>query len=379
MILPDQHHLFDIPDDVTFLNCANMSPFLKTVNKAGIDAINLRNNPARISAKGWFNPAEELRQLFADIINANMEQTAIITSVSYGMAVAANNIVLKHGQKIIVLDQQYPSNIYAWRELANKYNAEIVTVIREKGQNWTEAIIENINENTGLVAIPNCHWTDGSIVDLVRVSIAAKLVNSRLVIDASQSLGAYPLDIEKIKPDFLLTVGYKWLLGPYGLGYLYADKQYCETGKPIEFSWLNKAGAEDFSKLVEYTDEYKPGARRFDAGGFPAFINMPMAIAALTQIKAWSVANIQETLSVLTGEIENKVKAIGLETPGRETRVGHMIGVRFPDSKKVTEVFKTLAENKIYISLRGSSLRIAPHLYNTKKDIERLFNYLKAD
>ncbi len=375
MILENQKNLFDIPSDTTFLNCANMSPLLKTVSKAGNNAIEKRSHPWLIQIKDWFEPAEELRNLFAKIINADKENIGLITSVSYGIAIAANNIYLNANQTILILDQQYPSNVYAWRELSKKSGAEIVTIKREPEQSWTDAIITQINAKTGLVAIPNCHWTDGSFIDLEKVSIEVKKVGAKLLIDASQSLGAYPLDVEKIKPDFLFTVGYKWLLGPYGLAFLYAGKEYCEKGNPIEFSWLNKKGSEDFTKLVDYNDEYKSGARRFDAGEFPSFIHIPMAIAALTQIIEWGVENIQTTLSELTNEIENKAKDLKLETPKRINRVGHMIGIKFSDNQ-VSIMSKRLAENKVLISFRGTSMRIAPHLYNDKKDIDKLFSFL---
>jgi selenocysteine lyase/cysteine desulfurase len=195
-----------------------------------------------------------------------------------------------------------------------------------------------------------------------------------LVIDASQSIGVYPLDINKIKPDFLITVGYKWLLGPYGLGYFYADKKYFADGKLIEYNWINKSGSEDFTRLVDYTDAYKPGARRFDAGEFSSFIHIPMAKAALTQILEWGIENIQETLSILTNQIAIKAKERGFETTNN-SRVGHIIGIKFSESK-AKEIGIKLADNQIYISFRGASMRIAPHLYNGSTDVNRLFQFL---
>jgi selenocysteine lyase/cysteine desulfurase len=111
MLLATKKSFFDIPSEVTFLNCANMSPLLKKVNQAGIDAINKRNHPWKIKVDDWFSPAEELRALFAAIIQADKEHIALIPSVSYGIAIAANNMLLKPDQRIIVLDQQFPSNI----------------------------------------------------------------------------------------------------------------------------------------------------------------------------------------------------------------------------------------------------------------------------
>jgi selenocysteine lyase/cysteine desulfurase len=353
-----------------------MSPLMTAVEEAGIRAIGQRRHPWSISADQWFGPAEELRSLFADLIGADKDHVALIPSVSYGIAIAKNNIKLNPSQKIVVLDQEYPSNLYAWRELARESGAAIVTVKREGDESWTEAVLKTIDTNTGLVAISNCHWTDGSLIQLEQVSRKVKEVNARLVIDASQSLGAYPLDVAKIQPDFLVTVGYKWLMGPYNLGYLYADPRYLQDGRPIEFSWMVKAGSDDFTRLVDYTDAYKPGARRFDAGEFASFIHIPMATAALAQIKAWGISSIQETLSGLTDAVAAGAQELGLPVAG-STRVGHMIGVRFA-GYKIDDVRKRLADNKIYISFRGSSLRVAPHLYNDKKDIERLLEVLKG-
>ena len=200
-------------------------------------------------------------------------------------------------------------------------------------------------------------------------------MGARLVIDASQSFGAYPLDIQKIKPDFLVSVGYKWLMGPYGLGYLYADDRYCREGAPIEEGWLNRKGSEDFSRLVDYQDELKSGARRFDGGEYPDFVRMPMAIAALTQVGEWGIAAIQETLSELTAEVEQQAMAAGYETPKRSDRVGHMIGIKIPPDR-VAAIAAKLSAQRIFVSFRGSSMRIAPHLYNDVADIQKLCDLL---
>jgi len=374
MKIPTQKSLFTIPDNISYLNCAYMSPLLKGSADAGVNAIQQRNEPWTYKVKDWFEPAEDLKQLFAAIINANKQNIALIPSVSYGIAVAKNNIHLKTGQEIVLLDQQYPSNVYAWQELAKESGAKIMTVKKNVDQSWTDAILPVINKNTGLVAIPNCHWTNGGLLDLKIISAKVKDVNAKLVIDASQSAGVYPIDVQNIKPDFLVTAGYKWLLGPYGLSYLYADEKYFEDGKPIEYTWMGKKGSEDFAALVDYRDEYKPGAARFDAGQYPAFINIPMATAALKQILEWGIDNIQETLSELTSHIAALATQRGLKIAD-SNRIGHLIGINLEENR-IREISTTLSVNNVYISFRGSSMRIAPYLYNQREDIENLFRLL---
>lgn len=326
--LESQRGLFEIPEGVTYLNCASMSPQLRSVTAAGMDAVRAKASPWTVAPPDWFSAPEHLRALAAQVMGADAEGVALVSSASYGIAVAAANVAVRRGQSIVLLDEQFPSNVYAWRELARRHEARIRTVRRDPDGTWTEAVLRAIDEETAVVAVPNCHWTDGSLVDLVRVGAKARLVGAALVVDASQSLGVYPLDVSEIRPDFLISVGYKWLLGPYGLGDLYVAPQWRETGTPLENSWLSRAGSENFARLVEYTDEYRVGARRFDMGEFPQFVLAPMAIAALEQIVTWGVEGVQSSLSLLTRRAEQTTAELGGATLRAEHRVGHMIGIR---------------------------------------------------
>src|SRR5262249_23784614 len=157
------------------------------------------------------------------------------------IALAAANIPVAAGQSVVLLDGEFPSNVYAWHELARRGAAAVRTVTRPLGGDWTDPILAAIDPTTAVVALPNCHWTAGLFVDLHQVAAAARRVGAALVIDGSQSVGAYPLDVAAIQPDFLVTVGYKWLLGPYGLGYLYAAPRWRASGVPLEYSWLARA------------------------------------------------------------------------------------------------------------------------------------------
>jgi selenocysteine lyase/cysteine desulfurase len=368
--------LFDIPKGVVYLNCASLSPQLKSVTEAGALALQKKVHPWEIRSADWFDDPETLRSLAARVINADADGMAIIPSVSYGISIAAANVPVAKGQQILVMDKEYPSNYYSWAELAKAKGAEIVTVKKE-GATWTAAILNAINENTAIVAISNCHWTNGALVDLVQIGIKARSVGAALVIDASQAMGAYPIDVAVIQPDFLVSVGYKWLLGPYGLGYLYAAPKWRTAGRPIEYSWLTKNDSENFAGLVNYRDDYRPGARRFDMGEFPGFINVPMAIAALTQVLKWGIANIQSQLKVITQQIEQQASALGLDFPNSAERVDHMIGLDLPGG--VSDALKADLKNEnIFVGFRGESIRVSPYLYTTPQDLEKLFDILKG-
>src|SRR3990170_885044 len=347
--LESQRHLFEIPEEISYLNCAYMSPQLKAVREAGEKAVARKSRPWEISPRDFFESSETARELFARVVGGDAEGVAIIPSVSYGMAVAVANVPVEAGQNVVVLAEQFPSNVYPWRELAKRKEAAVV-------------------------AVPNCHWTDGSLLDLARVGERAREVVAVLVIDATQSLGAHPLDVSEVRPDFLVSAAYKWLLGPYSLGFLYVAEDY-RSGTPVEHNWISREGSEDFARLVEYTDAYGPGARRYDVGERSNFVLLPMAIAALRQILTWGVENVSETVGKLTHLIEAEAKNLGIEAVPAPMRVKHMIGLGLgPEAPE--DLAARLASDNVFVSVRGRSIRVSPHLYNTERDVERLFDSL---
>jgi selenocysteine lyase/cysteine desulfurase len=371
--LPVQRELFDIPDDVVYLNCASLAPLLKAAVEAGAAALARRARPWRITGADWFSDAEERRGLFARLAGVDPEGVALVPATSYGLAAAAANLTARPGQRVLVLADDYPSNWHTWRRFARRTGAEVVAVERRDGRTWGEAVVEALDERTAVVAVLAVHWTDGGAVDLAAVGARAREAGAALVVDASQALGAMPLDLAAVRPDYLVSVGYKWLLGPVGLGYLYVAERH-RDGVPLEENWISRLGSEDFAALTDYQDRYQPGARRFDVGQRTAFETTPMAIAALRQLLDWEVPRIAATLGRLTGRIQREVEAIGLRLTSGD-RAPHMLGIDLPDQAR-RAVAGALAEAGVHVGVRGSSLRVSPHLWTTDSDVERLVGAL---
>ena len=187
MDISGARQLFEIPDEVSYFNCASLSPQLINVTNTGIHHLQKKTSPWEIHPADWFSGAVELRTQAAKIINTDANSIAIIPAVSYGISIAAAKIPVSKGQQIIVMDEEYPSNYYAWKELAIKNMAELVTVI--KGDtNWTTALLNAIGEKTAIVAVSNCHWTNGAMVDLVKIGEKVRSFGAAMVIDASQAI-----------------------------------------------------------------------------------------------------------------------------------------------------------------------------------------------
>jgi selenocysteine lyase/cysteine desulfurase len=374
-MIPCQRHLFELPDNVAYLNCAYMSPLSKAVLAAGRAGLAAKAQPWRIAAADFFASVGAGRAAFAQLIGARADDIAAVPAASYGIATAARNLKVEAGQRIVVLDEQFPSNLYSWRELARTRGAELVTVARPVDGAWTPALLQAIDASTAIVATANCHWTDGGLIDLGAIGARARRVGAALVLDLTQSLGALPFSVAKVDPDFAVAACYKWLMGPYSLGFLYVAPRH-QGGEPLENNWMARAGSEDFARLVDYQDGFQHGARRFDVGESANFALMPAAVAAMRQLLDWGIEDVQATLSAMTARIAAEAGELGLIAGGPKTRAGHFLGLRFPGGPP-DGLLEALQRHQVYVSVRGSAMRVTPHVYNNEADIARLLTALR--
>ena len=373
--MESQRHLFDIPEDVTYLNAAYLGPRLRSVDTAGREALARTARPWEIAPPDFFADAEVVRERFATLVGGDPDGVAIVPAVSYGIALAAKNLPIGRGENVVVLEEQFPSNVYEWHAAAEHAGGSVVTVARPPDHDWTTAVLEHIDGDTAIVAVPNCHWTDGTVLDLVRVGEAARAEGAALVVDATQSLGVRPLDVRAVQPDWLTVAGYKWMLGPFALGYCWVAP-YRRGGEPLERNWLTRFGAEDFAGLVRYTDRFAPGARRYDMGERANFHLLRMGIASLEQLLAWGVEEVEAYIGALADDIAREATALGWDVAPREHRSRHMLGLRRPGGipEKLPDLLK---EAGVYVSVRGSSIRVSPHVYNDATDVARLLEVLE--
>ncbi len=370
-MLKDQRQQFEMPRDICYLNCAYMAPRLRSVSEAGRLAFEASRTPWQLTAADFFRVPEQLRGSFARLIGATDDDIALVPSVSYAMAVAGANLSLTSQDEILILAEQFPSNVYPWQRLAQEHGARIQTVTRPDNSDWTTAVLAALGERTRIAALPQAHWTDGTRLDLVRIGERCRELNCALVLDLTQSLGALPFAIADVRPDFMVAAAYKWLLGPYGVSYLYVAPQH-QHGRPLEEPWLARAGSENFSALVDYQPRYRDGARRFDAGEHTGFLLLPMALAALRQILAWQPERIASRLAQLTGKIADHSAALGFTVTQSSWRSPHMLGLRSPLTPPQAFI-AALRQAGVYVSVRGNCIRVAPHLHNDGEDLQRFF------
>ena len=375
-MIPCQRALFDLPRDRVYLNAAYMGPMPKAATEAGQQSYRTKSQPWLYDVQqDFFDKPDTLRGQAADLFGSTRDDIALVPAASYGLATAARNLAPQKRTKILVLDGQFPSHVYVWRALAEAHHCRVRTVTRSGNQSWTDALLAAISPATSIVACPQVHWADGGQLDLPAISDAARRQGAALVLDLTQSLGALPFDLPAIQPDFAVAAGYKWLLGPYSMAYLYVAPHHQE-GEALEENWIVRDRAEDFARLVDYSDDYAPGARRFDMGERSAFQLVPAASAALGQILDWGVAELSETLAARTAEIAAATAPLGL-TDDTPDRAPHYLALTLPSGSPANLVTQ-LAARQIHVSQRGDKLRVTPHLYNDAEDVAAFCDGLKA-
>lgn len=378
-MLEIQKDLFNLPDDITYFNCSYMSPLLKSVAEIGVRNIYAKEDPTSIKPESFFNNTSSLRAEFAKLINApHQESCAIVPSVSYGLANVSANLKAGKGDNIVVAAEQFPSNIYAWKALEEDKGIQIKYVespqtLEGRGKAWNEKLLEAIDKHTKMVATGHVHWADGTQFDLPAIRQRADEVGAILVIDGTQSIGALPFDVEKFRPDAVVAAGYKWLMGPYSTGVAYYG-EYFQEGKPIENNWMNRLHSDDFQNLINYQNTYQPGAVRYEVGESANFILTPMLTRAIEQVNEWGPENIQAYCRKLTTPFIKAFENLGIHLENSAYRGEHLFGLRLPQGMDMEVIKKHLTEERIYVSVRGNSIRVSPHLYNSEQDFEKLLN-----
>ncbi len=377
-MISNQKDKFKLPNNISYLNGAFMSPFLKEVEKIGHESVSQKCFPYQIIGEDFFLQTNKLKQLFALLVEVkDYQNIAVIPSVSYGIANVTNNIVLKKEDEILVIDEQFPSNIYSWQKLAIRYDAKIITakapkLVKDRGRNWNKLILDSITNKTKVVSLPIVHWSDGTLFDIKAIREKTNKHNALLIIDGTQSIGALPFSAEEIKPDALICAGYKWLLGPYSIGLAYYSDDFCKNAEPIEENWINRKNSQDFTGLVNYEKDYEPKAGRFNVGEMSNFTLTPMLIKSLEQLIDWQPKNIQEYCREISKSAIKELQDLGCFIEEENYRSSHLFGVYLPENIDLEKLKTKFTKNNIFVSFRGNAIRVASHLYNTKEDFEKL-------
>lgn len=371
-----QRALFDMPDDVAYLNAAACGPVPIVVRDAGLRGVVAKATPwVTWDWEGTAAMAERVRAAAAALIGAAASDMAIIGSVSHGLATAGRALPLAAGHRVLRVAGEQSSNCLEWARLAEARGGVLDIVPTPGDGDWTRAVIERIGlagaPPVDIAALTPCHWTDGSLIDLGRIAPVLRAHGAALVVDATQAAGAVPIDVGVLRPDFLAFPTYKWVLGSYNLAFLYAAPCW-QGSEPLERNGFNCV-ADDACLRVGFA----AGAGRYDMGERNNPVALPMAEAGLALVAGWGVPAVEARLRMLTDALAEVATELGVAVRPRALRAANILGLRLPGGMRADTLDRMTALG-VHVSDRQGVMRVSPHVYNDEGDVARFGAALRA-
>src|SRR5271166_825354 len=360
-MLPSQRASFDIPQHVCYMNAA------------GEVGVARKAQPWAIEPGNAQRQFERARAAAARLINADPDDVALISSVSYGIATAGKVLSISRGSRVLLLQDDHSSPVLEWLGRAEAQGFSVEVVARPDDGDWTAALLAAIERQgalpVGMASISSVHWADGGAVDVARVAAALKPQNARFVIDATHGAGVMNIDVRALDPDFLVFPTYKWVLGPYGRAFLYVAKRW-QDGVPLEQTGSGRRSMDSTASPYMRDIGYVANARRFDMGERDFFITLEMAAIGMELVAEWGTEAITERLSMLTGRLAEGLPNAGVTVSPAHLRAPHVLSLSFPDGMPQKLPERLAAEN-VFVSPRLGRLRISSHVYNDEVDVDR--------
>jgi selenocysteine lyase/cysteine desulfurase len=385
---------------VVYLNNAAQARLSDSVIQAGRDA--LHRQPWESGGAAAAESQRRVRQLFAKIIEADESNIAIHPSTAFAVTMAAENILREHSQstttrkyKILLLQDEFYSAVYPWQNIVHRSNGQLqleivpypdqdnYNTLNDENWTWTDGILKRLEDSILAVCLPPLHWSDGSLIDLQRISVTCKELNVYFIVDSTQATGIYPCSVRELLPDMLCCSVHKWLRGPSGASLVYIDPKLHDSWEPLDqHARGRQVDADEEAKKNQmqpdgYPAAFLSDARKFDAGGKADPIHLPILAAALEEVATINVTQAQETLATILQPLIDWCATHGYTRPA--SHANHLVGIR-PSHLTIEEMVSVATnlaqEQEIYIAVRCGSFRISPYLDTTAAEIQKLVQAL---
>lgn len=366
---------FPVTEKYTYLNSAAVG----TVPTVSVEAV--YSQLKDVSANGtenfndWIATKNRARAFVAQMLRVKSEQIAFLRNTSDGFASVASGMTWQKGDNIVSFEKEFPANFYAWRRIRDEFGVELrLCPERCGGRIDLDEFISLIDSNTKLVSISAVQFASGFRADLEKIGEAARKVDALFAVDIIQGFGAMPFDLPAQFVDIAAGASHKWLVAPEGCGILYLSDRARELVKPTLVGWISVEEPWDFEDSEQ---EFKPNALAWESGtnGSSLFYGLEESLKLLNEA---GIENIEKYLEELTDFLcellaGKNYEIVSSREKGEKSQI---VCVKHRGGLTSNEIFKHLQNEKIIVSPRGDRLRIAPHFYNNREDIEKLVEHL---
>jgi selenocysteine lyase/cysteine desulfurase len=362
--------------DTAYLNNASIGPIPERTRRI-LDAFNAkRTAPHLLPDRDLFAGLQAARDAVARLVNADTGEIALATNTGFGLNLAARALPLGPGDRVILSDREFPANVYPWLML-RKQGVE-VTLAPCTREGWPDEdyLLSALRDpRVKVLAVSFVQFSNGFRADLKKLSAATRANGTILVVDGIQGVGNSVLDVRETPVDILACGGQKWLLSPWGSGFVYVRKELIPTLEPAMTGWMAFEGTDDFSRLTEYNPTFRADARRFEMITLPYqdFYGFTQSVELLLEI---GIAEIAEVTRSLHEPIFAWADAHGMRVVSpRDER--HRSAILCIAPEEPVEAYHALKRARIVCSLREGAIRLSPHCYNTVGEMEKVLDVLE--
>ena len=359
-----------IPGDRIFLNHASTGPLPQRAVDALNEATMLRATPWRYSQEMQFGTLAKARAACARLINADPAEIALMVNTSYGLNLAARALPFEPGDVVITSDREYPSNIYPWMELEASRGVKLERLPCRGALPDEEAIIAALDKpRVKGVVLSWVSFATGYRIDVDRIGAACRGRGIWFVLDAIQGVGAAPLDVRTANVDVVACGAQKWLLSPWGTGFVWLRPDLVQSLRPVDVSWMATKCSDDFTRLTDYDFTYRDDARRFEVITLPYqdFVGLNASLDLFLEVGLKEVYARVERLAEVIVHWALGRRDVRLVTPAERERRAGIVAVAPRDPAAASE---RLTAAGVIHSLREGAIRLSPHFYNTEAEID---------
>jgi cysteine desulfurase / selenocysteine lyase len=367
---------FPWTSQTVYLNNASVGP-LPERTRAALDAFNLRRaQPFQLPDRDLMHTLAESRRLSAQLIGAVPEEIALTINTGFGLSLAARALPLKPGDVVLASDKEFPANVYPWMLL--KETGVTLELAPTTAEGWPDEayLLERLRDaRVKVLAVSLVQFSNGYTIDLARLSAATRATGAYLVVDAIQGVGQIPVDVRTTPVDIMACGAQKWLLSPWGSGFVYVRRELIPALRPAITGWMAYEGTDDFSRLTQYNDTFRGDARRYELITLPYqdFAGMNASVSLLLSL---GVSHIQRHLKSLHQPVLAWASRHGVRVVSPQGDRGS--GILCVAPNQVGEAFRALKAARIICSLREGAIRLSPHGYNSHDDMERVVEALET-
>jgi cysteine desulfurase / selenocysteine lyase len=366
--------LFPALQKYAYLNSAAVAPLPTIAVKAVNSQLRDVSENGSLNYLDWINTKKRARNLIAEMLKVRGEQIAFMRNTSDGLATVANGIDWAEGENIVTFAKEFPANFYAWRRIRDTFGVELRLCPEHDGRIDLEEFISLIDANTRVVSISAVQFASGFRADLERIGKAAREAGALLVVDIIQAFGAMPFDLEAQYVDVAAGASHKWLCSPEGCGILYLSDRARERIEPTLVGWISVEEPWDFD---DYEQQWKSNALAWESGTGSAslFYGLEQSLKLLDETGTEKIESYLEELSDYLCELlaGKDYEIISSRAIGEKSQI---VCIKHRGNLTSDEISERLQNENVIVSPRGDRLRIAPHFFNNRKDIESLIDVL---